>query len=187
MSVAARRWTLAVGSTLLIWATLGVVRVPSNWLRDHNLLRLTVGIAFAAALVAALLLLLRHGRPSAARLAAFAGVLLLYPLASLWGATPEERIHLIEYGLLGVLFARALAADPATGRRRVFLLALLLGSAAGLIDELIQGILPNRYGDVRDVIFNAASVLLGLALREVLTAPDPSVSHSSTTGGRLTP
>jgi hypothetical protein len=172
VTVAARRWSLAALYTLLIYATLGIARTPTNWLRDHNLLRICVMAAFGVALVGSVLALLRDGPPSRARGTAFAGVLLLYPLAALWGTTPEERIHLVEYGILGILFARALASDPRAGRGRVFLLALVLGAAAGLVDELIQGILPSRYGDPRDVAFNAVSVLLGLGLRETLRRPE---------------
>jgi hypothetical protein len=40
--------------------------------------------------------------------------------------------------------------------------------AAGWIDELIQGLLPTRYYDLRDVAFNAAAGLLALLARYAL-------------------
>jgi hypothetical protein len=78
----------------------------------------------------------------------------------------QERLHLLEYGLLALAFGRALEArSPARGARstRGALAAAGLTAAAGWVDELIQGALPNRHYDLRDVGFNALAGALALA------------------------
>jgi hypothetical protein len=70
---------------------------------------------------------------------------------------PEERVHFLEYGALGFLVIRAVGQ----GHRQIafsFVFIILTGA----VDEFIQMMLPNRVGDLRDVIMNAAGGTLGL-------------------------
>lgn len=73
---------------------------------------------------------------------------------------PEERIHFIQYGILGFFVFEA------SNRRIVF--TLLFVFSAGAIDEIIQHFLPNRVGDLRDVAMNAMGGALGLWIRKLL-------------------
>lgn len=102
------------------------------------------------------------------RVSAFRAVLpvaLLCILAA-YVKTPEERIHFIEYGVLGFLVLK-------TGRGVFF--ALLFSAVVGGVDELIQHFLPNRVGDMRDVLMNAAGGALGVwAGRLYLVRRSPS-------------
>lgn len=75
---------------------------------------------------------------------------------------PEEKLHFIQYGFLSLLIFRALIAD--FPRAASYGLALLLTSFFGWVDEIIQGILPNRYYQNTDVILNMFSGALGLLL-----------------------
>jgi hypothetical protein len=79
------------------------------------------------------------------------------------GAEPVEAVHLVEYGILGVLAARALrhhAADSGS-----LLAAGLLVALVGTLDEVIQWLVPNRFFDLRDVVINAGSgALVQIAL-----------------------
>lgn len=73
-----------------------------------------------------------------------------------------ERIHFLEYGLLGALLLVAM-------RRYVdnfvaSLCALCIGYLAGLGDEAIQWGLPSRVGEIRDSVINFISAALGIAL-----------------------
>ena len=80
----------------------------------------------------------------------------------------------MEYGLFcGLVHAallerrknRPAAEDVGAAKRALsspWLLALVLTLAAGWIDEAIQGILPNRYYDLRDVAFNFSAGALYL-------------------------
>jgi hypothetical protein len=73
-----------------------------------------------------------------------------------------ERIHLFEYGLLGLLFCIAF-------RRHVhgavaYGMAITATFLAGLGDEAIQGMLQNRVGEIRDALTNAVSGFFGIFL-----------------------
>jgi len=73
---------------------------------------------------------------------------------------PEEALHFVEYGVFGLLLYRALRhrlPDLA-----VFPAALLLGTAFGVLDELVQWLVPGRFWDLRDVFVNGLAVALAL-------------------------
>lgn len=79
---------------------------------------------------------------------------------------PAERLHLLEYGVVGLLAHRALkhhTIEPVCTN-----LAILVTLNIGLLDELIQGILPNRYYDTKDVLVNAAAGILGVFAASVI-------------------
>jgi hypothetical protein len=97
--------------------------------------------------------------------------LLLYVAGTLTARFPQERLHYLGYGLLaGLLYAGwkgAAGAPTATiaGRKewlRPALLAILVGSAIGLLDELLQILWPRRYFDWADVSINVLSVAVGV-------------------------
>ena len=73
---------------------------------------------------------------------------------------PIERIHLIEYGGLGWLAYRALRHRFA-GVDLLWLAALTTLNI-GFVDELIQGALPGRFYDAKDVAVNGLSGLLAV-------------------------
>lgn len=72
---------------------------------------------------------------------------------------PEERIHLLEYAGLGYLIVCALQ----TRLQNILLYNRGLGLVflIGIGDELIQGILPSRIFDFRDIFFNAIGGIMG--------------------------
>ncbi len=70
---------------------------------------------------------------------------------------PEERIHFIEYGILGILAFKAFGK----GLKKI-MIAILFVLLIGTLDEIIQFILPNRVGDIRDVILNVTGGSLGV-------------------------
>ena len=72
---------------------------------------------------------------------------------------PAERIHVIEYGILGWLASRDFI-NRKDGIRG-FLKACLFGLAIGVLDEMAQWILPYRVFDMRDIAFNGSGVLWG--------------------------
>jgi len=80
---------------------------------------------------------------------------------------PEERFHLLEYGLLGGLVYAALLERrrPAAGMRwsaSSAALAVVLTGAAGWADEGIQYLLPNRHYDWIDVGLNVLAAILAV-------------------------
>ncbi len=75
-----------------------------------------------------------------------------------------ERVHFIQYGLLGLLVSRAYKI----GTFKILLASGLFIMSVGLVDEIIQWFLPNRYGDIRDVVMNSLGGLSGLWLGQFL-------------------
>jgi len=73
---------------------------------------------------------------------------------------PEEKIHVVEYGILGWLIGWSLSISPMSIQR--IILAIVLGWSIGFGDEIIQYFLPNRVYDIRDVLLNGVSATLGL-------------------------
>ena len=80
-----------------------------------------------------------------------------YLLNFLW--IPQERLHLFEYGFLAFLVYKALKSDVRDGR--IYLYTSILVASFGCVDELIQFFLPNRYYDIKDILINAASGVMG--------------------------
>lgn len=145
-----------------IYSTLGVVRVISNALRDANLLRVSVAMVFALVLTALTLVVLKTKALRTPRAFVTALVLLGTYALVIWPMeSPEEKLHFVEYGAVGVL---AFFSSPARWSEFVRLVAaILFTAAAGWIDEGIQALLPSRYYDLRDVGFNALAGLLSVS------------------------
>ena len=93
-----------------------------------------------------------------------AGALCGYLIADLRGGSPEEAVHYLLYGALGLLLYRAFAHRVRD--RGIYGLAILAGSIVGLLDEAIQWAVPGRYFDFRDIWLN----LTGIALVQVAIA-----------------
>src|SRR5687767_10671168 len=152
---------------VIIYATLGVIRTVSNALRDQGLMRPAIMITFAITGAVTLFLIFR--RPANRRwpvLATLAVALLAYAAIILPMESPEEKIHFIQYGVVGLLADFSAPIVWSWSRKYAFCSAFVL--AAGWIDEIIQAILPSRYYDLRDVAFNAAAGMMALTILAVL-------------------
>lgn len=168
-----RLWILAGSCLLLIYSSLYIARPVTNWLRDANLLRLAVAGAFLLAAAWVGLGLLRS-RPGWRVWVALAGIVAGYVVLLSRFDLPEERLHFLEYGLVGGLLFTALLERQKSTRgesgelssRRAFLWpavgAFVMTGLAGWIDEWIQAVLPNRFYDLRDVAMNAAGGALAV-------------------------
>jgi hypothetical protein len=66
---------------------------------------------------------------------------------------PEERVHILLFGFLGFLLG--------VHSQRPALQWILLGLLVAVLDEGLQALLPYRVGDLRDIIINSLSLLLG--------------------------
>lgn len=80
------------------------------------------------------------------------------------GGVPDYILHGVEYAVLSVLTFRALSGGLPSrlSQARVWLtLAITVGY--GVTDELHQLFVPFRTADIRDVAYDLAGALLGLA------------------------
>jgi len=152
---------LAVAPFLGLLRDLLIARLPRAF---APLLLAGFGIAAGGALLLAVLRIReRRGARYAAlalAVALAAGLLGLFR-TGLAEVDAVERIHVLAYGLLAFLFARAFAP-----RRDLssYLLAFLATALFGILDEWVQWLVPTRVGDIRDVGLNAGAALPGLLL-----------------------
>ena len=156
------RWGLLCAYIFLIYSTLGLVRSWSEILSKHgliqNITRLTVALF--------VFLSIAWGWQEASRKQRLGrvGIGILLVAGALLVNFPEERIHLVEYGLIGLMLGWALAG---TSRwPEWWPLGMALVWMVGLGDELIQAVLPNRVYDVRDILLNGLAGIVGLYLFE---------------------
>lgn len=93
---------------------------------------------------------------------AVAAAFLMIPVRS--GVPALERTHLFEYGLLATLVYAALVERRAQGRSAPAPAALAVAASAlvGWLDESLQGLLPDRVYDLRDVGVNALAALVAV-------------------------
>jgi len=83
--------------------------------------------------------------------------LYIYFTIKLW-KVPVEAIHFLEYGLLGFFLFRAFRFTIKD--KSIYLSAFLFGSFVGILDEILQWMVPLRYWDIRDVGLNCLSAAL---------------------------
>jgi hypothetical protein len=170
-----RLWAWTLAAVAAIFSTLGLARTLAGALRDRGLLGAAFG--FGMLLVgAAIVTLALKTRPGGAEIGIALGVAAAYLLVFVRMAIPEERTHLIEYGVVAVFIYEALTERASQGCRVPVpaLLAIVATALVGVLDECIQAFLPSRTFDPRDILFNvlagvmavAASVTMGWARRQ---------------------
>ena len=163
-------WTLAV--VVAIYSTLGLARTLAGELRDRDLLDGLFVLGFLLVLATIAWQGLR-GRAGGAEIGVLMGVAAVYLMVFVRMGIPEERTHLVEYGVVGVFIYEALMERASQGRRVPMpaLLAVLLTAILGAIDEGIQAIFPSRVFDPFDMLVNALAGTMAvgatLALRWV--------------------
>ncbi len=162
-SIQIKHWFTAFLYVGFIYATLGIVGVPLKFLRRHGLLKISLTSSYTLLAGSILMGLVRSKSRQIWKFISLFILFASYFFMAQHLSSPEEEVHFLEYGLVGILFIRALRFHF-DSYWKTFFTALLLASLAGWIDELIQGLLPNRHYDVKDIVLNAVSALLGLCI-----------------------
>ncbi|MCA9773176.1 MAG: VanZ family protein [Myxococcales bacterium] len=160
------RWRWVIAYTAVVYSTLPLAPALRGLAVEIFGPRVFTGVVLAALAGAAVALLGRlRWKPGetaerwASRSASWAFVLLAYlGLIVKFGSIPVEQIHILMYGLMGVLVYGAL--DKRRPQRVVFARAVGIVFAIGLVDEFIQKFLPNRVYDVRDILMNGVTGLV---------------------------
>ncbi len=146
-----------------VWGAVGPARLAATALRDADLLSSFVLLAFGVVLLG-ILWVAGRDEASPGPLILVVTALAAAALFSRW-EVPEERFHLVLYPPLGWLACRT---TRGTGTRRAWI-AIALVVAAGLGDEALQGLHPDRQFDWMDVLANA----LGGAIVPLLSLGAP--------------
>jgi hypothetical protein len=74
---------------------------------------------------------------------------------------PIEALHIFEYGVLGAMLFRAIAREGGTGLAAA-VLGVCLGYSAGLFDESLQWLHPERVGAIDDVMLDSQAAGVGV-------------------------
>ena len=160
-----RSWLFVGLWTLVIYCTIPFARRIQEFVSDRwgrEMFTVVVLVAVLAVGAAALARCLRDGRPGRGRRLIWLGAVAAVTIHLAGRFTsPEEALHFLEYGLLGVLAFRALAhrLDDAG----IYLAAALVCAILGTFDEVIQWMTPRRFFDFRDIRLNALAGALALA------------------------
>lgn len=164
-----RLWLLAAAAVVAIWSTLGLARRLADELAATGL----VDAAFALGAALVLVVVVAHAvrrRPGLGETMAWLAIGTVYGLAFVRIASPAERTHLVEYGVVAVLVHAALQERRRGGGdvHRPGLAAFVVAAGLGLVDELLQWVLPTRVFDLRDVGFNALAAGMAIAAAALL-------------------
>jgi hypothetical protein len=168
-------WAYVGAWSLGIFLAIPLARTVEGVVRDHAgqaafgwFVLGVVVVATGEALRRALARSRAEGTPLLAGAVWLCGVAAVFiaATASLW-SNPEEAMHFVQYGVLGLLLHRALRQCLADCS--VYVVAALIGTSVGCIDEAIQWVTPGRYFGLRDIIINAlASSLVQVAIAKGL-------------------
>ncbi len=165
-----RLWIWALVVAVAIFSTFGLARTLACPLREHGLLgpaSFLLGMIFVAGTIAA------HGlkvRPSGTEITVALGVVGVYLLMFARIASPAERTHLIEYGVLSIFIHAALTERAKHGRFVPVppLLAFFITAVVGTLDECIQAILPGRVFDPFDILVNVTATAAAIGASTAL-------------------
>lgn len=160
-------WTLIV--VVAIYASLALELSLANVLIERGLIT-PFYIAGMLMIVATAVSQGFGVRPRGVEVAVALGIAAAYLLLLTRLSIPEERTHLIEYGIVGAFIYEALLERNTQGRR-VFtpaIFAILIASLLGTIDEFIQMYLPNRTFDPRDMFFNVLAATMAVSACKAL-------------------
>ena len=187
-----RSWTWVFLCSLSIFASIPLARSVEAWLREHVGQKVfgwfVIGVVLTSTVVV-IISVVRARLPLQRRRGALAwliGIALVFigSTAALW-SNPEEAMHFVQYGALGILLHRAFAHRLSD--RSIHFVATISGALVGCLDEAIQWITPMRYFGMRDVGLNGyASVLVQLAIAKGIDPAwiEPSFSELSQRGAR---
>lgn len=153
-------WGTTVAYIVLTYATLG--SMPAYWNGLNNAVAghgLLVQYVLYSGAGAGLLIYLHTKRflHDPLNLAVTCGVLLSFGVMFYLEKYPGEKIHMLQYGILGWLMYKSLSLHLDSASPRLYLTGAAVVMAAGALDEVIQALLPNRYFTVHDIFINGLS------------------------------
>lgn len=161
-------WTLAV--VIAIYSTLGLASKLAKTFEDSQWIG--VGLfMFCCLLVLATIAVQGLKRtPSGMEIAVVLGIVAAYTLVFIRMSIPTERSHLIEYGVVAIFIYEALLERAKQGRNVPVpaILAIIATALIGVVDECIQGVIPSRVFDLRDILFNFLAGLMAVAASTAL-------------------
>ncbi len=156
-----RYWLFAgiVYALVLISLSFGVAFQRLLWDPGIQIVLFLLGMLLTAITIVVYGLKIRPSKTELVVWLGFAtvGVLVIFRLGA------PERSHLMEYGVLAIFIYKAFT-ERFTAKSPLLppLLALMLTSLLGALDEGIQFFMPNRVFDLEDILFNSLAALFAV-------------------------
>ncbi len=164
-----RLWLCAMAVLAAIYATLFVGTPLANQLRDQDI----QAVFFVSGMLLAAATVIFHGlrtKPGKLELSILIGIIAVYSMLIFRLGAPE-RSHLIEYSVLAIFIHMALV-ERAIRKKLILkpgLLALIISFLIGVLDEVLQILIPNRVFDLEDILFNGLAVSMAITSGALLT------------------
>lgn len=159
-------WTWVAVWTTVIYCTIPFARILQSTIAESFGRQVFVWVVYGSLAIAFVLALhVLRSMPQARlwtcvpSLVAVGGVYVWWINELRLGA-PEEALHFVEYGVLAILLFRAFSQG--TRDWTVYVSAFFMGTLIGMVDEIIQWVVRDRYWDIRDIGLNAGSCMLML-------------------------
>jgi len=164
-------WIIIVLYTGLIFATLAdvvlIMDVVERFMGDIlNTILSILPLSIMALLLGYLIIIKKETRPWRYFLMIFVIVSATVMLRFI--PYPAEKVHLVEYGVLGWMVYRA-ALIGGGGIVSGFFWTMALALTIGTADEIVQSFLPMRVFDFRDIVINFHSGILGAVVYTVFS------------------
>lgn len=177
----ATSWLYVAAWSLLIFLTVPLARTLQAWVSEHLgraiFMYGVISIILALWLVAVLILKTRKRKATLKPLLWLSACSALFIVCTVQlRGNPEEAVHFVEYGVLGVLVYRALTQRISdTG---IYVAAALITTAIGICDEGLQWLTPNRVWGLSDIRLNSTAaaltlIALGMGLEPRIIAGHP--------------
>ena len=176
---AATEWLWVGAWIFFIYASIPLARTIQEYIRDLGAKAVFLWITYLAFGLATIAVI-RAVRRKQISLSPWQALILLLILGAFSWLTwslrknPEEALHFVQYGVLSLLIFRALLRHISDWS--IYILAAMLGTFFGILDEIIQWLIPDRYFDYRDIGINALAVWLVQAALAMGIHPEPGRS-----------
>ena len=154
---------------LTIYATVGLAQSLADSLLERGLLDDFFGFSFLL-IIAAIVLQGIKVRPTGKEIGIIIGIAAIYLLVFVRILSPAERSHLIEYSIISLLIHEALLERVKNGKPVPYaaLVAIILTTLAGVLDECIQFFVPGRHFDSFDILFDFLAALMAVGGSSIL-------------------
>lgn len=179
-------WGISAAYICTDYLTLG--SMPVVWNRINGMLG-GRGIWFqyflySTSAIILLVFLYRHRFLNTARNLIFSCAFILLFCAMFYlEKNPGEKIHMFQYGIFGLLLFKSLSMDLPGASLRLCITGSIICFVAGAIDEIIQGILPNRTFTWEDVFINGLSGILVLVFISYYMRHRQKINHQDEQDG----
>ena len=156
--------------TIAIYITAAIAQPVAGFLRANNLLEISFMLGMALVVLSIITQRIKM-RAGWKELGIWLGIAAVYLLLFVRIEIPEERTHLIEYGVLATFIYQALKERMRHGHYipQPAIFTIVVVALLGLFDEIIQYFIPNRVFDWRDVGFNALAGIIAIMVSLALT------------------